>query len=72
MTPTGKFTIAEATEAWINSINAPDTKATPEQKQALIAQILAAAPLAKSYGDTFVAQVNAIRQVIREQAKVGA
>lgn len=49
-TPTGKFTIAEAAEQWIAMIEAPETKATPEQKSALIAKIRVAAPTAKAFG----------------------
>ena len=42
--PTGNFTIAEAADAWIAMIESPETKATPEQKAALVAQIRSAAP----------------------------
>lgn len=49
-TPAGKLTIAEAAEQWIAMIESPETKATPEQKAALVAKIRAAAPTAKVVG----------------------
>lgn len=48
--PKGRYTIAEAAELWISLIQSPETKATPEQKDALIAQIRAAAPSTKIIG----------------------
>ena len=75
--PTGKYTIAEAAELWISLIQSPATKATTEQKAALIGQIQAATPIAKISGvgcpqgapaDTrvlFVDACNAIKRAIR-------
>lgn len=81
-TPNGTFTIAEAAERWIGMIEAPETKATREQKDALIAQIRAAAPkvIGTRYGVANVAltefkklcftdATNAIKRVIRGEAK---
>lgn len=42
--PTGNFTIPQAADAWIAMIESPETKATAEQKAALIDQIRSAAP----------------------------
>jgi hypothetical protein len=76
--PKGTFTIAEAADRWIAMIESPETKATQEQKAAMIAQIRAAAPTAKvlgvgypdgvpvNMGVLFVDACNAIKKVIRE------
>jgi hypothetical protein len=65
-TPQGTFTIAEAAEAWIAMIEAPETKATPEQKAGLISQIRNAAPNAKLGNDkAFGAVTNAIKAAMR-------
>ena len=49
-TPKGTYTIAEAAGLWIEMIQAPETKGTPEQKTVLVAQINAAVPIAKIIG----------------------
>lgn len=42
--PEGKLTIAEASDKWIEMIQSPETQATPEQKEALVAKIRMATP----------------------------
>lgn len=68
--PKGNYTISEAAELWISMIQLPETKATQEQKNTLIAQIRAAAPQARLTGGSagaasFAMACNAIKQVIR-------
>ena len=72
-TPNELFTIPAAAEKWIEMIEAPETKATPEQKATLASQIRAAAPkaTATAQGITgrrmeFVAATNEIKRVMRE------
>lgn len=78
-TTKGTYTIPEAAELWIATIQAPETKATPEQKESLIAQIRSAAPKARAAGIgypygfvpagvpvLFVDACNAIKKIIRD------
>jgi hypothetical protein len=57
------MTIAEAAEKWIAMVESlPNAKATREQKDAQIAKIQAAAPLAKLRGAaSFTTATNAIK-----------